>query len=105
MYRRFTPHRRAEEYIGQKGHEVGGLALPPAVYAGIAEAKTLRQPSPYAIQGEWVFDGRRYLDCAVTRDYIEATTHYRADERGVLRWTCPSCGRLSGQHSKVCDYA
>lgn len=103
-YRWFETPRRAEEYIGQAGRYTG-FALPGYVYEAIAEAKTRHLPSPYLVIGEWVReDGARWVDCAISKGYIESVTNYRADERGILRWTCPSCGRFGGKHTKVCEY-
>lgn len=101
-YHRFNPPRRIEEYVGQPGHQFG-LALPPEGYEAIAEAKMHGGPAQFVVRGEWVrSDGVRYLELAVSHDWILANTSYR-DHNGRLRWECPSCGRLSGQHSKVCD--
>lgn len=102
-YHRFNPPRRVEEYVGQPGHEFG-LALPPYGYQAIADAKTTGGPTQFVVQGEWRrSDGVRYLDLAVSHEWILANTNYR-EHNGQLRWTCPECSMLSGKHSKVCGF-
>lgn len=103
-YRRYPAARRPEEYVGQPGPHFG-LALPPSAYEAIAEAKVTGNPNQYAVVGEWHrSDGARFLDLAVTREWIEATTLFRADERGQLRWTCPDCGKRGGGHTRACEF-
>lgn len=103
-YHAFKPHHRAEEYVGQPGPHFG-LALPPYVYDAIAEQKVHGGPSMYVARGEWRRDdGVRFLDLAVTEDWIIAHTFHRTDERGQLRWTCPECGKRGGAHTKACQY-
>lgn len=102
-YFRFRPHRRPEEYLGQAGPNFG-LALPPYALDAIADAKVTRRPNQYAVVGEWRREGIRFLDLAVTREWLEAVSNYRQDESGRLRWTCPECGRLGGSHAKGCGY-
>lgn len=103
-YFRFRPHRKPEEYLGQAGPHFG-LALEPAVLDAIADAKATGRPNQYAVIGEWRrSDGVRFLDVGVTREWLETVTNYRLDDNGRLRWTCPECGKLGGQHTKACGY-
>lgn len=103
-YFRFTAHRRPEEYLGQVGPHFG-LALPPFALDAIAASKVAKQPNQYAVVGEWRrSDGVRYLDLAVTREWLEAKTNYRVDDSGRLRWECPECGKVGGTHTKTCGY-
>ena len=102
-YFRFSPPRRLEEYQGVAGHQFG-LALPPEGYEAIADAKVVGGPTQFVVQGEWRrSDGVFFLDLAVSPQWIFANTNYR-EHGGRLRWECPVCGKLSGQHSKSCDY-
>jgi hypothetical protein len=102
-YTEFHPARRPEEFVGLAGPH-GGLALPHDVLEAIAQARVSNRPHQYLVRGEWVrSDGARYLDIAVDRAWLTASTNYQLVD-GMLRWTCPACGRLSGAHSKGCDY-
>ena len=95
-YEVFIPPRRIEEYPDR----VSG-----AVLQEVAVARLTHQPPKYLVKGEWTYaDGRRELDIAVNREWVDATTNYRLQEDGRLRWTCPGCGKLSGVHTKVCEY-
>ena len=102
-YVEFSPPRRPEEYVGQAGpHE--GLALTHDVLDAIAESKVSGRPHRYLVRGEWQRnDGTRYLDFAIDRRWLEANSNYRTVE-GMLRWTCPECGKTSGKHLKLCGY-
>lgn len=103
-YHRFREPRRPEQYVGHPGPHFG-LALPPCAYDAIAESKVSGSPNQYAVVGEWRrSDGVSFLDLAVTREWIEAVTLYRADEKGGLRWTCPECGKRGGSHTKACEF-
>lgn len=67
-YNVFRPMHRAEQYLGQSGHEIGGLALNPMALQMIAEAKTAgRRPSGVWVDGEWVRvqDGKRWLSLRI----------------------------------------
>ena len=97
QYVRFDPPRRLEEYTSHP-------SMPLAGYDALADAKVRGGPAQYAVQGEWHHDGKVWLDLAVTRPWLEHRTNYRADDRGVLRWTCPVCGRVGGKHEKLCEY-
>jgi hypothetical protein len=100
-YHPFRPVRPIHDYRDAPGPHAG-RALDGTAYAALADAKTKGGPVGIVVVGEWVRDdGRRYLDFAVPRDWIEWHTNYRGDP---LRWTCPRCSRLSGKHSKDCDY-
>lgn len=104
IYHAYPKARRPEEYLGQKGTELGGLALPPHVLDSIAVRKTRGGPTEYVVIGEWRDGDCRHLNFAMTAAYIEATTQYRAQPDGELRWVCPVCGMKSGKHMKSCDY-
>lgn len=102
-YHPFSTPRRAEEYQGAKGNEVGGMALPPHVYEAIAKAKTSGKPCQYVVLGEHRRDdGTSWLHFGVTRAYIEAVTNYR-DTGSGLHWTCPECLRVGGRHARGCS--
>ena len=103
-YTEFNPPRRPEEYLGQAGPH-NGLALTPDVIQAIAQGKVTNQPHPYLIRGEWVRhkDGVRFLDVAMDRAWLTANTHHQLVD-GRLRWVCPVCQKLSGHHTKACDY-
>lgn len=99
----FSPPRRPEEYVGQSGPH-NGLALEHHVLDAIAEARLTGRRHRYLVQGEYVRrDGVRYLDIAIDRAWITANTRYQLIE-GRLRWQCPECGKLSGQHTKACGW-
>lgn len=102
-YREFNPPRRPEQYVGQPGpHQ--GLALEHYVLEAIAEARVSQRPHRWVVRGEWVRrDGVRFLDIAVDRAWIDASTDFRLSD-GALRYVCPGCGRRSGNHEKGCDY-
>lgn len=102
-YVTFNPPRRPEEYVGQKGPH-NGLALEHYVLDAIAEARVSGRRHRYVVQGEYVRrDGVRYLDIAIDRAWITENTNYRLFE-GRLRWQCPECGKLGGQHTKACGW-
>lgn len=64
QYNEFRPMRPAEQYVGQPGNEVFGLALDPMALQLIAEAKMSgRHPSGVWVDGEYVRleDGKRWL--------------------------------------------
>jgi hypothetical protein len=74
-YERFNPPRPLAQYVGQAGHELGGLALSPMALAALAESKTSRVPCELAVIGAWMSeDGRRYLDFGATNAYLESVT-------------------------------
>jgi hypothetical protein len=99
----FDPPRRPEEYVGQPGPH-NGLALEHNVLDAIGQARALNRSHPYVVRGEWRrSDGVTYLDIAVDRAWVTQNTNYRLID-GRLRWQCPVCGRLSGQHTKSCDF-
>lgn len=103
-YERFAPPRKLEQYVGQAGLEMGGLALSPAAFAALAESKTTGIPCELAVIGRWFDDKRTFLDFGVTTTYIEATTDYRYDrDAHRLRLLCPLCGLKDGRHAKGCD--
>lgn len=94
-YQLFNPPRRVEEYATQ---------VPLEIIEEVARSRLVHQPPKYLIKGEWIYaDGRRFLDIAINREWVEAATNYRLTD-GRLRWTCPVCGRLGGNHTKACDY-
>jgi hypothetical protein len=102
-YVEFTPPRRPEQYVGQPGPH-NGLALTHDVLTAIAQSRITGQRHPFLVRGEWIRkDGKRFLDIAIDRAWVTENTHYRLIE-GRLRWVCPVCGKLSGQHTKACDY-
>ena len=102
-YHPFNPPRRPEEFVGIAGPH-NGLALEHYVLEAIAKARVENRGHPYMVRGEWVrSDGVRYLDVAVDRSWVTANTHYQLID-GRLRWVCPECGKLSGQHAKSCGY-
>ncbi len=95
-YHPFRPAHALTEHLSDP-------AMPPHGYDAVAASKVSGQPPEFVVQGEWRRDNRRFLDLALSRDYIEAVSNYR-DLDGTLRWTCPECGRLSGKHTRVCGY-
>jgi hypothetical protein len=103
-YLPFAPWRSAREYQGQQGSEVGGLRLPVNVMNSLAETIPKHLPEQYAVKGEWTYpDGRRFLEFAVTTEWIEATTDLRWDPgQRKLRVKCPLCEFWDGKHAKGC---
>lgn len=102
-YMPFWPHRRPEEFVGIAGPH-NGLALTHDVLEAIAESRVTGKPHPFLVRGEWIRrDGVRFLDVGIDVQWVTANTDYRL-VNGMLRWTCPGCGRLSGNHAKGCDY-
>lgn len=102
-YVAFDPPRRAEQYVGQSGPH-NGLALEHNVLEAIGQARAFNRTHPYVVRGEWRRDdGVAYLDIAVDIAWLTANSHYQLVE-GRLRWVCPICGRMSGTHTKACDY-
>lgn len=102
-YHEFNPPRRPEEYVGQPGPH-NGLALTYDVIQAIASSKMSGRPHPFLVRGETVRrDGVRFLDIAIDRAWVTQNTNYKLID-GRLRWQCPSCGKLSGTHSKGCGY-
>ncbi len=102
-YHPFNPHRRLEEYMGAAGPH-NGLALTHDVLGAIAEARVTGRPHPYLVRGEVVRDdGVRFLDIGVDVQWVtENSNHVLVD--GFLRYQCPGCQKLSGQHARGCDY-
>lgn len=102
-YTEFNPPRRPEEWENQPGpHD--GKALPYGMIAEIAKAKVTGKWHGQVVRGQWTRrDGEVFLDIAVDRAWVVANTHYQLIE-GRLRWVCPVCQKLSGVHSKTCDY-
>lgn len=100
-YHPFNPPRRPEEYAGQPGpHQ--GYALTWDVIQAIAESKVSGKYHGYLIRGEWIRrDGVRFLDIAVDRAWVVENTDYQLID-GRLRWVCPECGYMSGNHRKGC---
>lgn len=99
----FDPPRRAEEYVGQAGPH-NGLALEHYVLEAMAQARVVKRAHPFVIRGEWRRDdGVTYLDIAVDRAWVTENSHHQLID-GRLRWVCPVCGKLGGQHGKGCDY-
>lgn len=102
-YVEFRPPRRPEEYVGQAGPH-NGLALNFDTLEAIAQAKQTGKPHPYVVRGELRrSDGVRFLDIAVDRAWVVENSDYILLD-GFLRWQCPGCGKLSGQHVRGCDY-
>lgn len=102
-YHPFNPPRRPEEYVGQAGPH-NGLALTADVLQAIARSKVSGEPHEYVVRGEWVRrDGVRFLDFAIDRAWVVANTNYQLIG-GELRYVCPGCGKLSGNHAKGCDH-
>jgi hypothetical protein len=104
-YLPFFPWRSAREYQGQSGSEVGGLRLPAYVTESLAATKLRGLPEQYTIKGETTTpDGRRFLDFAVTTEYIEKVTDFRYDAgQRKLRLRCPLCLFWDGKHRKGCE--
>lgn len=102
-YVEFNPPRRPEEYRGAAGPH-NGLALTWDVIQAIARSEMTGEAHGCLVRGEWVrSDGVRFLDFAIDRAWVAANSNYQLVE-GQLRWVCPGCGRMSGNHSKGCDY-
>lgn len=94
-YELFIPPRRVEEYA---------TVVAPEILTETARARVTHAPAKYLVKGQWVYlDGRRELDVAINRAWVDAVTDYKLTD-GRLRWTCPICGKLSGTHTKACDY-
>lgn len=103
VYHPFTPHRPLRQYRGQAGHEVNGMLLSPMALDALSKSVTSDIPCELVVRGEHVReDGVRYLDFAVTKAFIEATTDF-LDENGTLRLVCPRCEQKDGRHLKSCD--
>jgi hypothetical protein len=95
-YERFNPPRRIEEYRARVDQQV---------IEEVAESNLKRLPPKYLIAGEWTDPkGRRSLDIAVNREWVTAADPNYQLVEGRLRWVCPGCSRMSGAHSKGCDY-
>lgn len=91
----FNPPRRIEGYPGRVSTEV---------LEEVAKCRLAHQPSKYLVKGEWTHaDGRLELDIAINREWVEAVSNYQLIE-GRLRWVCPVCQKMSGSHTKSCDY-
>jgi hypothetical protein len=104
-YQRFSPWRSPREYQGQPGFEMSShLVLPTYVMDSLATTIPKGQPEQYAVKGEWTYpDGRRFLEFAVTTEWIEATTDLRYDTgQRKLRLQCPLCLFWDGKHAKGC---
>jgi len=103
-YVRFQPAHRLAEYLGQSGHEIGGLRLTPVALDALATSKTKGTVPELEVIGEYVHeDGRRWLDYGVPRAYIESTTDmaWDADVRRY-RYRCPDCDMRDDRHTKTC---
>jgi hypothetical protein len=100
-YVAFSPPHLLKEYLGKPGHEIEGLALPPAGLQALADSRVLGHET-LVVQGRWDHDdGRFYLDLAVPTGHIEAVTNYRHDG-GRLRLICQDCGMKDGKHKRGC---
>lgn len=94
-YELFIPPRRVEEYA---------TVVPMTILEDTAKARLTHAPPKYLIKGQWTYeDGRRELDIAINRAWVDAVTNWKLND-GRLRWTCPICGKLSGIHTKACDF-
>ena len=101
----FVPPRSVREYLGQPGPEIGDLALPPIVLDAHAAALSSGGPEEFCVVGfDQAGGGPRRLRFEVTRAFVEATTDFR-HRNGKLRFLCPECGLLNGEHSKGCVLA
>lgn len=102
-YHPFSPPRPVAQYAGQAGPH-NGQALDANAYAALATSKVKGGPCELVVRGEYVRDdGVRFLDFAIDPVWLELNSNYRRVD-GRLRWVCPRCGLMSGQHTKVCDY-
>lgn len=94
-YVEFNPPRRVEDYPDR---------VPMDVLEAVATSRLTHAPPKYLVRGEWTADdGRKSLDIAINLEWMTAVAGYQLVE-GHLRYVCPGCGRLSGNHNKGCDY-
>lgn len=93
-YVEFNPPRKVEEYHDR---------VPGEVLEEVAKARLTHAPPKYLVKGEWVNGDRRHLDIAINREWVTAVADYQLQD-GHLRYVCPGCARLSGNHAKGCDY-
>lgn len=102
-YHRFDPPRRPEQYVGQPGPH-NGLALPHSVIEAIGKSRVRGEAHGYLVRGEWVRrDGIRFLDIAVDVGWVVDNVPDMHLVGGFLRYVCPGCGRMSGNHTKGCS--
>lgn len=102
-YHPFYPNRPVAQYAGQAGPH-NGQALDATAFAALADAKMSGGVCEIVVRGQWVRDdGVTYLDFGVDPVWVELHSHYRRVD-GRLRWVCPTCGQMSGKHSKTCDF-
>lgn len=77
--------------------------LPHDVLEAIASARITGIPHQYVVKGLWTYGDRRFLDIAVDYAWVVDNTNHQF-VNGRLRWVCPGCGKLSGEHAKGCGY-
>lgn len=110
-YTAFKPPRHIKEFLGEPGWEATGTLLPFIVLDAHAQTIVRRRAGPapekFCVIGEYNReDGRRYLDFAVTSEWIEANSNHRLEEATrEYRWKCPMCALLGGKHEKGCPVA
>lgn len=104
----YKPPRPLSEFIPLI--EENGYDLPMDVLDDHGEAIVAGRPDMYVVQGENIrADGKRFLELAINRDWIEKCTSYtyRAAHVGMPdlkypEYECPDCFKRGGAHARSC---